>query len=364
MRIGLDLYTIGHLDASIDEALAFAAARGLDGVQVLEPRAIDPGLDPARLAAFRERAAAVGLAVEVGLPSPNPHGLLSPPEAPADPAARADWFRPQLEAVAALGLPHARAFVAARHDRFRVDPPWTEQRRATAAVLRAMRADLLRLGLRLAIETHADQTADEILDLIAEVGDDVLGVTLDLGNLPMRLDDPLDAAERLAPHVLMTHAKDCALTFSPRGLRWQARPLGEGCVPVPEILSILRRASPDLMLSIELHPRTYDLPIFDPSWLAYFPGLRPSSLAAVVRLAADCERRYADGTMPRPEAVEAIPWPERAEAWIERSATFLRGIISDRPPVPGDLGGSPAPDGAGSDGGTARSARGRGDPGL
>ena len=84
------------------------------------------------------------------------------------------------------------------------------------------------------------------------------------------------------------------------------------------------------MLSIELHPRTYDLPIFDPSWLASFPGLRPSSLAAVVRLAADCERRYADGSMPTPEAVEAIPWPERAEAWIGRSATYLRGLIPDR----------------------------------
>ncbi len=49
-------------------------------------------------------------------------------------------------------------------------------------------------------------------------------------------------------------------------------------------------ANPAIALSIELHPRTYDLPIYDRKWLAFFPGLRPESLAAVVRLAALCEK--------------------------------------------------------------------------
>jgi hypothetical protein len=63
-------------------------------------------------------------------------------------------------------------------------------------------------------------------------------------------------------------------------------------------------------LSIELHPRTYDLPIFDPTWLGFFPGLRPEALAAVVRLAALCERPLRDGTLERPEARRrGCPWP-------------------------------------------------------
>jgi hypothetical protein len=82
-----------------------------------------------------------------------------------------------------------------------------------------------------------------------------------------------------------------------------------------------------LTLSIELHPRIYDLPIYDQSWLAFFPGLRPESLAAVVRLAATCELRYAEGSLARPEVVEAIPWPERDLDWLASSLGYLRQAV-------------------------------------
>ena len=67
---------------------------------------------------------------------------------------------------------------------------------------------------------------------------------------------------------------------------------------MPDVLSPLIHANPDLALSIELHPRTYDLPIYDKSWLAFFPDLPPESLAAVIRLAALCERRFAEAGRP------------------------------------------------------------------
>src|SRR5262245_36118017 len=127
----------------------------------------------------------------------------------------------------------------------------------------------------------------------------------------MRLDEPIAAAERLAPRVLATHVKDAVLAFTPRGLSWQARPVGSGIIPLPDVLSPLIHANPEIALSIELHPRTYDLPIFDRSWLGFFPALRAESLAAVVRLAYSCERRYAEGSLDRPEAVESIAWAER-----------------------------------------------------
>jgi hypothetical protein len=152
-------------------------------------------------------------------------------------------------------------------------------------------------------------------------------VTLDTGNLVMRLDDPVRAAERLAPHVLSTHVKDCVLECSSRGLRWQARPVGSGILPMPDLLAPLLRANPGLCLSIELHPRTYDLPVHDPSWLAFFPGLAPESLAAVVRLAEACEARYESGFFERPEAVEAVPWPERDLDWLASSLGYLRSVV-------------------------------------
>jgi len=164
--------------------------------------------------------------------------------------------------------------------------------------------------------------------LIAELERrDVAAVTLDTGNLVMRLDDPIEAAQLLAPSVVSTHVKDAVLMFTRRGLAWQARPVGSGIIPLPDILSAVIRANPAVTLSIELHPRTYDLPIFDRKWLAHFPDLRPESLAQVVRLAVECERRFADGTLLRPEVVEAIPWASRDLDWLASSLGYLRSVV-------------------------------------
>jgi 3-oxoisoapionate decarboxylase len=327
MRIGLDHYTIGHRRRSAEETLEFARARGLDGVQFLEPAALAGDLDAGALAALGRRAAALGLYLEVGLPSPNPVRRGRQEGRPVSAAEHARDLRRHVEAVAALGCRHARAYVGDRHDRFRTDVSWDVQRAATGEVLRHLAPCCRDLGVRIALETHADLTCEELLELLDALGPELAGVTLDTGNLVMRLDDPIRAAERLAPWVLGTHLKDMVLAFTPRGLCWQARPLGAGVLPIGDLLATLHRANPGLNLSIELHPRTYDLPIFDPTWLGFFPGLRPEALAAVVRLAVLCERRYADGTLQRPEAVEAIPWPERDLDWLARSVDSLRPLV-------------------------------------
>ncbi len=96
---------------------------------------------------------------------------------------------------------------------------------------------------------------------------------------------------------------------------------------MPDILAVLFAANPAIALSIELHPRIYDLPIFDRKWLSFFPKLRPDSLSAVVRLAVLCESRYADGSLARPEVVEEIPWAERDLDWLARSLGYLRSVV-------------------------------------
>jgi sugar phosphate isomerase/epimerase len=333
MRIGFDHYTIAHRGLSAEETLRLAHERGLGGVQFLDAAAIDPALDPERLRAFRawaEGGPAGGprdLYIEVGIPSPNPlrRGRAERRIVTAEEHAR-DLVR-HLDAVAALGCRHARAYIGDRHDRFRRDVAWADQVAATVDVLTRLRPALRERQIRVAIENHADFTAEELLRVVDDLGDDIAAVTLDTGNLLMRLDDPVAAAERLAPRVACCHAKDAVLAFTPRGLCWQARPVGSGILPMADILGTLHRANPQLHLSIELHPRTYDLPIFDPSWLAYFPALTPRALAALVALAATCERRYASGALSRPEAVEAIPWADRDLDWLAHSAGYLRPIV-------------------------------------
>ncbi|MFI5455758.1 MAG: sugar phosphate isomerase/epimerase family protein [Isosphaerales bacterium] len=326
-RIGFDHYTIAHRGFTAAQTLEFAQAHHFDGVQFLEPSSIDPNLDPGRLTAFRDQAAVMGLYLEVGLPSPNPARRSRELGRRVDPLELARELAPQVEAVALLGCRHARVYVGDRHDRFRTDSPWIGQIKSTVDVLDHLTPRLKELGVRFAIETHADLTGDELISMLDQLEPEVAGVTLDTGNLVMRLDDPVELANRLAARVVATHIKDAVLAFTPRGLCWQARPVGSGILPLPDILAPVIRANSAIALSIELHPRTYDLPIFDRKWLAHFPALGPQSLAAVVRLAALCENRFAEGTLPRPEVIEAIPWASRDLDWLASSLGYLRSVV-------------------------------------
>jgi sugar phosphate isomerase/epimerase len=326
-RIGFDHYTIAHRGFAPEATLRFARAHRFDGVQFLDAASIVGSLDPKALADFRAMADEMGLYLEVGLPSPNPFRRAGEPALAVTAGELAGLLAPHVEALAALGRRHARLYIGDRHDRFRLDHPWDVQIEASLAVIRALTPRLKSHGIRLAIETHADVTADELLALLDRLDPDIAGVTLDTGNVAMRLDDPLAAAERLAPYVVATHVKDMALAFTDRGLCWQARPVGSGILPIPDMLAAVLRTRPDVALSIELHPRTYDLPIYDVRWLSVFPDLRPASLAAIVRLAVECERRYARGSLERPEAIEAIPWPSRDLDWLASSLGYLRSVV-------------------------------------
>ena len=161
---------------------------------------------------------------------------------------------PHLQAVATLACRHARVYLGDRHDRFRSDTPWQAQVEASVEVMSLLTPRLLDLGVCLAIETHADLTVLELLNVLDRLDARAFGVTLDTGNLVMRLDDPIDAVHLLAPRVLCTHIKDAVLAFTPRGLCWQARPVGSGILPMTDMLATLLRASPGSRLSIRTPP--------------------------------------------------------------------------------------------------------------
>ncbi len=233
VRVGFDHYTISHRGFTPQETLEFARSHGMDGVQFLEPAAIDPGLDPELLGAFRRQADAMGLYLEFGLSSPNPVRRSREQGRPLAAGELASVLGRELEGVAALGCRYARVYVGDRHDRFRSDVSWPVQVEATRTVLTVLTPRLLDLDLRLAIENHADFTARELLDLLDRLDSRAFGVTLDTGNLLMRLDDPVAAVAQLAPWVLSTHIKDAILAFTPRGLCWQARPSARESCPCP-----------------------------------------------------------------------------------------------------------------------------------
>jgi sugar phosphate isomerase/epimerase len=213
-----------------------------------------------------------------------------------------------------------------RHDSARPETPWEQQLADTTEVLGRLAPVARELGLRVALETHLDATTFQLLRIIDAVGADVVGICLDTANVLLRMEDPLEAARRLAPHVVMTHTKDAALLFHEEGLRWQCRPCGQGSVPFPEILELLTDHSPDLTLSIEDHAGLFELPIYNADWIATFTDLTPAELALLLRRAWQTGRRLSTRRQEDPEVLETIPWEERVLPRLDAAVRYLKDL--------------------------------------
>ena len=136
---------------------------------------------------------------------------------------------------------------------------WPVHKRRLLAVLKGLVGRAEVHGVVLAIENHIDLLADEMADLITTVDSPWLGVCLDTGNNLRLFEDPLVAAERLAPWTRATHIKDIGtLPGDPKEFAfWPSVPLGDGLVDVEKVVGFLRKAGYDGLLAIEvdfLHP--------------------------------------------------------------------------------------------------------------
>jgi sugar phosphate isomerase/epimerase len=108
-------------------------------------------------------------------------------------------------------------------------------------------------GVYVAIENHGDFISEQMQAFIERIGHPYVGVCLDTGNSLFRKEDPLDCAKRLAPYTRSMHLKDWTMDFNEAGEpEWTGAVLGEGEVPVAEILKIVvGQAQNDLYIALE-----------------------------------------------------------------------------------------------------------------
>src|SRR5207237_1970735 len=87
------------------------------------------------------------------------------------------------------------------------------------------------LGLALAVENHQDATTEDLIRLYEMSGSSpAFGITLDTGNPLSVGEEPVEAAERLAPLVRHIHLKDYTIHFAPEGYRLVRCAAGDGCI--------------------------------------------------------------------------------------------------------------------------------------
>jgi sugar phosphate isomerase/epimerase len=326
MTVGLDGYTIRDLPRNAIAKLEWAKEHGLDGVQFPSAADLSPTLDEGQIREVASHAAHLGMYLDVGVSTINPHRLDgTPPD-----EARARLAR-EIRAAHAAGTTAVRSTLGGPDDRFNPRVGWQAQLADAAAFVRPLGPLLRALGCRLAIETHGDATTWELVRL-AEATDGLTAILLDTANVLVRVEDPLAAARRAAPHVVATHAKDGILYFDSsdqdQGIIRQCRPCGQGVVPWKEVLAILGEYQPDLRLSIEDHRGLYASPIHRADFIAAHPDLTAAELGAYVGLAWECTKRIQRGEIMAPDVAEAIPWEQEQSERVQASAAHLRAAAA------------------------------------
>jgi sugar phosphate isomerase/epimerase len=247
--------TLAFPAAPLADALALGRDCGYQGVELrlIDGELIDPAaLDAAARSRVRRAISAAGLpvialdsSVRVGgeRPGPELHRFLE---------LASDWEAPL---VRVFGGP--------------LPPPGPERSAAlaaAAAVLEAAAPAAARLGVAIGVETHDDFSASAVLArLLALVSAPEIGAVWD-SHHPHRMGEPpADVYARLGPRLRLAQVKD-ARRAPERADGWQLVPLGQGEVPVREMLRLLRAGGYDGWVSVEWERRWH--PELDPAEVA------------------------------------------------------------------------------------------------
>lgn len=329
MKVGLDQNSLYHLPSFKGiRLLEFAQSFRLEGVQFLDIREVSPQMDKGQLREVRAHAKQHGLYLVVGVPSINPHttdkSLLQDGDGDL-----MQGLRHHLELIAdvSLGSRTVRCYVGGPGDRLRGGVPWRQQIQDTIAVAKSVAPMLRDLDLKLAFENHADISTREAIEIVSKIGAEVAGICFDTGNTMTTIEEPLAAAERAAPFVVATHLKDGILVFGDDGLVLSPRPVGQGLLPVAEILQALYKANPNIEISIEDYGMLLPVQIFNGDYVSSFTEASPVELAQLVRLTRACEQSISEGILQSPAAMERVPWSVRAQQRLEESARFVNAVV-------------------------------------
>lgn len=255
MKVGVDSYCYHRLfgeiypnqvdpgrrwqfDQCIDEVLRI----GADGISL--ETCFMPGFDAGYLSHVKERLDAAGL--ERVLAWGHPDGLEGGRNTKA-----ARELEERCAAAQKLGAKVMR--IVGSSLMFR-NEPHEPQIREISRLLRESVKVATDHDVRLAIENHIDFTADEILEILNNVGSEYLGVNFDSGNALRMFEDPVEAARKLAPHTYATHIKDILpTTGSPRDWTfWASAPAGSGILDMPGVIKALIDGGYRGMLCVEV----------------------------------------------------------------------------------------------------------------
>lgn len=227
------------------------------------------------------------------------HRLFVELSVPAESFLTREAFEAMARVARALGAACVRTplLMGRRYESFPTRDDWRQFHDGWRARMR----DIGRLaddgGLVVGIENHKDFLAAELVDLIGAAESRFVGVCLDFGNNLALLEDPATVVDTLAPLTVTTHIKDIAVRATDDGLEMAEVPLGDGLLPVAQLVDTVRRERPGTRFFLEMITRD-PLPVPFATkryWLTREPGER----AAAEQVAMKALRNPRPRPLPR-----------------------------------------------------------------
>lgn len=226
----------------LEEALGLGARTGYEGVEL---RLIDGELiDPAMSAGDRRRVA--DACVQAGLPvvAVDSSIRLTAP----DPGATLAEIGAFLDLAAEWGAPSVRVFGG---DIPNEPQARREQLGAAAKVLERASDQAARLGVRIGVETHdAFLASATVAELLALVPSPWAGAVWDSHHPCRAGESAAQVYANIGSRLCLAQVKDAARTGTGPD-SWRLVPLGEGDVPVRDMLSLLLHGGYDGWVSVE-----------------------------------------------------------------------------------------------------------------
>ncbi|WP_153732152.1 sugar phosphate isomerase/epimerase family protein [Sporosarcina obsidiansis] len=162
-----------------------------------------------------------------------------------------------IEVADKIGADVIRTYINRGHyDKVKTDHAYIELKKVVPL--------LKKYRIKLAIENHEEETADEIISVIQAVDSPWIGALCDNGNGMMAWEDPIVTVNKLAPYSVSSHFKDHFVIHDGEDYRVSGCPIGKGNINVDECFKILVEHSTLQRINIEMcHPyvSTFKRPI-------------------------------------------------------------------------------------------------------
>ena len=133
----------------------------------------------------------------------------------------------------------------------RFHPDVMAQIKSVASCLKQLAPSAEAAGVKIAVENHCDTFSEEILWLLDQVDNPLVGACIDTVNALMVMEDPMEAIENLAPRAFTNHFRDDRIEFQRHGFKLTGTAVGDGDIDIKRAYEIIKTKSSMNRINIE-----------------------------------------------------------------------------------------------------------------